>query len=561
MAFTPLTTDLSNIQKFDNYPSDDTSPTDIKIAFDKAGNDIKAYINDTLLAELEGGYIASIARTSGNGAAGTSDTYTITFQDTSTYAFSIYNGADGAAGATGDTGDTGATGAAGADGREVELQKTATHIQWRYVGDALWTDLVALADIKGETGATGATGAAGANGTNGADGAAATISIGTVTTGAAGTSVIVTNSGSSSAAVFDITIPRGDPGVDGEGSGDMLKSTYDPTNINASAFNADNHTSGTTNKVYTATEQTKLAGIETGATADMTGAEIRAALGISTLSGSNTGDQTISDATITTTDITTNNASTTKHGFAPKATAPTSGMINYLGIANGETSYANKALFNTANPTTAGFGDSPVVGTSLNVARADHKHGMPATTKDKTAITGILKGNGTNISAASAGTDYAAASHNQAESTLTFTDITTGNVSSTAHGFCPKLPNNTTTFLRGDGTFAAPGGGAQIATGTYTGTGTYGSSNKNSITFTFVPKLVIITDPQDPQVLGKIIGQAAKINTYYDMINYTAYSGIVAWSNENLTMSWYNAANALRQLNTTGTVYSYVAIG
>lgn len=38
-----------------------------------------------------------------------------------------------------------------------------------------------------------------------------------------------------------------------------------------------------------------------------------------TLSGSNTGDQTISDATISTTDITTNNVSTSKHGFAPKA--------------------------------------------------------------------------------------------------------------------------------------------------------------------------------------------------------------------------------------------------
>lgn len=88
------------------------------------------------------------------------------------------------------------------------------------------------------------------------------------------------------------------------GSGDMLKSTYDPdedgdiaeaqlqlnfpthSNANdhantldhaqntdtdlditfeASLKNTDNHTNGTTNKVFTATEQTKLAGIETGA--------------------------------------------------------------------------------------------------------------------------------------------------------------------------------------------------------------------------------------------------------------------------------------------------------
>lgn len=52
-------------------------------------------------------------------------------------------------------------------------------------------------------------------GTDGADGLAATIQIGTVSTGAAGTNVIIENSGTSSAAVFDFTIPRGADGVDG----------------------------------------------------------------------------------------------------------------------------------------------------------------------------------------------------------------------------------------------------------------------------------------------------------------------------------------------------------
>jgi hypothetical protein len=46
-------------------------------------------------------------------------------------------------------------------------------------------------------------------------GDAATIAVGTVTTGAAGSSVIVTNVGTSSAAVFDFTIPRGDTGATG----------------------------------------------------------------------------------------------------------------------------------------------------------------------------------------------------------------------------------------------------------------------------------------------------------------------------------------------------------
>jgi len=56
---------------------------------------------------------------------------------------------------------------------------------------------------RGDTGATGATGTA------------ATVNAGTTTTGAAGTSASVVNSGTTSAAVFDFTIPRGDTGATG----------------------------------------------------------------------------------------------------------------------------------------------------------------------------------------------------------------------------------------------------------------------------------------------------------------------------------------------------------
>lgn len=49
------------------------------------------------------------------------------------------------------------------------------------------------------------------------------------------------------------------------GSGDMTAAVYDPQAIAGDAFDTDNHTDGTTNKVYTATEKTKLAGIEAGA--------------------------------------------------------------------------------------------------------------------------------------------------------------------------------------------------------------------------------------------------------------------------------------------------------
>ena len=71
-----------------------------------------------------------------------------------------------------------------------------------------WTNKAGLANpasvnIKGDKGATGA------------PGAAATIRIGNVVTGAPGTDVVVTNSGTSSAAILNFQIPRGTPGADG----------------------------------------------------------------------------------------------------------------------------------------------------------------------------------------------------------------------------------------------------------------------------------------------------------------------------------------------------------
>ena len=67
----------------------------------------------------------------------------------------------------------------------------------------------------GLTGATGAQGPQGIPGSTGATGTAATITLGSVSTGAAGSSVIITNSGTPSAATFNFTIPRGDTGATG----------------------------------------------------------------------------------------------------------------------------------------------------------------------------------------------------------------------------------------------------------------------------------------------------------------------------------------------------------
>lgn len=70
------------------------------------------------------------------------------------------NGIDGKDGADGKDGKDGKDGVDGINAKNIEVQRTETHIQWRYEGDE-WQNLVAIADIEGP---------AGQNGTDGANG-------------------------------------------------------------------------------------------------------------------------------------------------------------------------------------------------------------------------------------------------------------------------------------------------------------------------------------------------------------------------------------------------------
>lgn len=78
-----------------------------------------------------------------------------------------------------------------------------------WVWSSIDKNWINIGNIKGEKGDTGEKGDRGATGT------AATIEVGTVTTGAPGTSVTVTNAGTSSAAKFNFTIPQGAKGATG----------------------------------------------------------------------------------------------------------------------------------------------------------------------------------------------------------------------------------------------------------------------------------------------------------------------------------------------------------
>lgn len=116
--------------------------------------------------------------------------------------------------------------AGGADGITPLLKKTDTAIQVSYNNGDSWEDLVQLSDITGPEGPKGETGEAGAQGPAGSDGSAATIRIGEVTTGAAGSQASVTNEGTENAAILNFSIPQGaagtpgTPGQDGEDGAD-----------------------------------------------------------------------------------------------------------------------------------------------------------------------------------------------------------------------------------------------------------------------------------------------------------------------------------------------------
>jgi hypothetical protein len=137
-------------------------------------------------------------------------------------------GATGATGTPGTDGAPGATGAAGAVGMTFKgawvtgtgyaENDSVTYNGSTYI--ATGNNNSAQPDLNpaswfmlaqaGSTGPSGPTGAAGV---------AATVIVGTVTTGAAGSSASVTNAGSTSAAVLNFTIPQGAAGSGGSGGG------------------------------------------------------------------------------------------------------------------------------------------------------------------------------------------------------------------------------------------------------------------------------------------------------------------------------------------------------
>ena len=134
-----------------------------------------------------------------------------------------FQGPPGVTGAVGATGATGATGMAatvqvgttttGAPGTNASVTNAGTE------SNAMLNFVIPA----------GATGANGADGATGADGTAATVQVGTTTTGAPGTNASVTNTGTESNAVLNFVIPAGATGASAAESRPSVLAVQDTT--------------------------------------------------------------------------------------------------------------------------------------------------------------------------------------------------------------------------------------------------------------------------------------------------------------------------------------------
>lgn len=101
--------------------------------------------------------------------------------------------------------------------------------------------------------------------------------------------------------------------------------------------------------------------------------------------------------------------------------------------------------------------------------------------------------------------------------------------------------------------------------GSYVGTGTYGESKPNRLTFDFEPKIIFIGDivPEDRKWSK---GSVLMIKTD-DSVTHTTYTGnsdstgILHYTFRAKTVEWYNRDDKVNQLNNSGTTYRYLVIG
>ena len=104
-------------------------------------------------------------------------------------------------------------------------------------------------------------------------------------------------------------------------------------------------------------------------------------------------------------------------------------------------------------------------------------------------------------------------------------------------------------------------GKAQCAVGSYVGDGKSGPSNPTTITFPFTPKLVLVFTSTTTPLTGQTLPFWTFFWDYTTTTAYGNYKSAVSYNGNTLSV-YYNAENVgIYQMNHTGDVYTWLAIG
>lgn len=97
------------------------------------------------------------------------------------------------------------------------------------------------------------------------------------------------------------------------------------------------------------------------------------------------------------------------------------------------------------------------------------------------------------------------------------------------------------------------------AIGTYVGSGVYGSENKNSLTFDFVPKIVFIVGNNPNTDYGYTLG--ILWDKWGIMFQWNSDHEELRTSVTGNTIEWYSPSYAKDQMNISNITYTYIAFG
>ena len=251
-------------------------------------------------------------------------------------------------------------------------------------------------------------------------------------------------------------------------------------------------------------------------------------------------------------------ASHTHSGYAEKAASPTAGNFASLDSPGNLTDSGKKASDFASASHTHAAGD--IASGTLDLARIPTITAAKGGTGQTTAPSGLRA----LINACSALTD----------STITSSDLLPVQDASDSTNAKKITLENLTTYIGANIPY-----GAKIQTGSYIGTGVYGSGNPNSITFNFAPKVVWCGDSvlrattysgdsgADMHYIGMLL-TSLLTKTYrkdygfgYSPGNLGTNAGIFGRiSNDDKTIYWYNTIGPENQYNQSNKPYYWLAI-